>query len=954
LCRLQTPTANGTPIKCLTTALPMKKKYQNCQLVAFIILVSLFTGYQTYAQRYPAVFDPTTIPFNGTNGFVIPGLDAIRKLGNEVQFIGDVNNDGIEDFALGNGNEFVDTLDLAGRAYIIFGSASGFPTPFDLTTLDGTNGFIVEAIVANERRGSTIAGLGDINGDGIDDVIIGSSASNEDEIVLYGTATFPALITVNDISGTNGFLIDTSGSNQAAALGDVNGDGINDFIIGTPHWLGESWIIFGRTSNFPASIDISWLDGTKGFRTDTFEGGRPAYKVGGAGDINNDGVNDMLIGSWNSASSAISYALFGKNTPFDALVDITAVDGTDGFLIDNQGNNFLTFVGPIGDINDDGIDDCFSENNIILGSSTTFPDSLFMSDLNGANGFVLENHVLLAAPAGDLNLDGIDDFMVASSDNYVVYGTTGGFSPTFNPATLDGINGFHIPISGSSNIGRPVDGGKDINGDGFSDFIFGDSGFGSSTGRVYVVFGGDFVAPTITCPSNQQLCAGAVIPDYTSLATATDTEDPNPTITQSPVAGAAFTDGMTITLTATDAGGNSSSCTFTVNELTDIIDPVITCPANQSLALGAIVPDYTGLATATDNCDANPTITQSPLVGAAFTDGMTITLTATDASGNSSNCNFIINKLPDTTPPIITCPANQELTCADTVIPDYTSLATATDTEDPNLTITQSPVSGAAFTDGMTITLTATDASSNSSNCNFIINRLESAEVSANATATTVCVGEEVILTGSGNAVSYLWDNGITDGVAFTPVATTTYTVTGTDSNGCTATAEITIIVNSIPDQPTISVQDNTLTSSSTVGNQWFMDGVSIDGATQQTYITSFVAGTYTVQVTVVGCTSDMSDPVVITGLNKSLPNDILSIWPNPVNNQIFVALPANYTVHSYLIINSNGTIIKSNTFKKTELIQNFNCTLQELSSGIYTIHTSTNKGVIKAKFVKQ
>ncbi|MCF6360711.1 MAG: HYR domain-containing protein [Cyclobacteriaceae bacterium] len=937
----------------------MKKKFQNYQLVAFVVLViSFFAGYQSHAQRYPAVFDPTTVAFNGTNGFVVPGLDAANKLGNEdVQFIGDINNDGIEDFAMGNSSESVGALSSAGKTYIIFGSTTSFPTPFDLTTLDGTNGFVVEGAVANGQRGSTIAGLGDINGDGIDDLIIGSRNSGVDEIVLYGTATFPALITVNDINGTNGFLIDTPGIRQVAALGDVNGDLINDFIIGTPHWSGQSWVIFGRSSNYPALLDVSWLNGINGFRISDFAGSRPAYFVGGAGDINNDSYNDILIGNWASSFDApgeISYVLFGKNTPFDVLVDIEAVDGTDGFLIDNQGNAFLTYVGPIGDINDDGIDDCFSENNIILGSSTAFPDSLFMSDLNGSNGFVLDNTVLGAASVGDLNLDGIGDFIVAStSDHYVVYGKTGGFPALFDPSTLDGTNGFQIPnVASSGTGGRTIDGGKDINGDGFSDFIFGDRNFGS-TGRVYVVFGGDFVAPTITCPASQELCVGAVLPDYTGLATATDTEDPNPAITQSPVVGAAFTDGMVITLTATDASGNFSSCTFIVNQLADTTNPVITCPSSQSLAFGAAIPDYTSLATATDNCGVAPAVTQSPVAGTAFADGMTITLTATDGSGNTSNCNFIINKLPDTIVPEITCPGNQELTCNDTVIPDYTSLATATDTEDPNPTITQSPAVGSAFTDGMAITLTATDASENASSCNFTVTELPAPSVAASATATTVCAGEEIALTASGNAESYIWDNGVTDGVAFAPTATTTYTVIGTDINSCEATAQITITVNLLPEQPIISVAESMLISSSAVGNQWFMDGSAISGAVQQSYTISTGSAVYTVQVTIDDCASDMSDPVIITGLNELISKETLSIWPNPVSNQIFVKLISNSTVNRYLIINSIGTVVKSGKFKKTELVQNFDVMLYELRSGIYTIQVFADKGIIQAKFIK-
>ncbi|MCF6353357.1 MAG: hypothetical protein L3J06_10135, partial [Cyclobacteriaceae bacterium] len=99
----------------------MKKTVQNHQLVALVVLVSsLFSGYQTYAQRYPAVFDPTTVAFNGTNGFVVPGLDAANQLGDEdVQFIGDINNDGIEDLAMGNSYESVGALSSAGKTYII-------------------------------------------------------------------------------------------------------------------------------------------------------------------------------------------------------------------------------------------------------------------------------------------------------------------------------------------------------------------------------------------------------------------------------------------------------------------------------------------------------------------------------------------------------------------------------------------------------------------------------------------------------------------------------------------------------------------------------------------------------------------------------------------------------------------------------------------------------------------
>ncbi|MCF6361558.1 MAG: HYR domain-containing protein, partial [Cyclobacteriaceae bacterium] len=464
----------------------------------------------------------------------------------------------------------------------------------------------------------------------------------------------------------------------------------------------------------------------------------------------------------------------------------------------------------------------------------------------------------------------------------------------------------------------------------------------------------DTTPPTFTfCPGNQQLtCTDTIIPDYTSMATATDNEDPNPTITQSPVAGSAFVDGMTITMTATDDSGNASDCTFTVNQLTDVTapvpdlttltaitaecsvttltppaatdncsatvtvtnnatlpittsgtttitwtyddgngntatqtqdviiadvtapvpdlatlvdiaaecsvtaltaptatdncsvtvtnnvtlpittqgtttitwtyddgngnttsqtqdviiadteDPVINCPANQSLALGATIPDYTGLATATDNCDTSPTITQLPVAGTAFVDGMTITLTATDGTGNSSNCTFIINQLPDTVAPTITfCPGNQQLTCADTVIPDYTSMATATDNEDPNPVVTQNPVVGSAFVDGMTITLTATDASGNTSNCVFIVNMDEVLLVDA-GDDVDIIEGESSQLNASSNmSGTYSWSpsfsldaSDIASPIA-SPKITTTYEVIFTSDGGCVGKDNLTVFV---------------------------------------------------------------------------------------------------------------------------------------------------------------
>ncbi|UOB18513.1 HYR domain-containing protein [Abyssalbus ytuae] len=823
--------------------------------ITLLIIVCMVLGLTRLSaqQLYPSSLDITTL--NGNNGFRIPGIDPESQFGAETKFIGDINNDGFDDIALGVNNADINGLDLAGAAYIIFGSNMGLPAVFDINTLDGTNGFAVEGIAGSTRMGDSVEGLGDINGDGIDDLAIVSSG---DTMIIYGkTIPFNATFNIDYADGTNGFLIQGANTaNEIANLGDINGDNINDFAIGRANFSRAVWVIFGRLSNFPNSINESWLDGANGFGINRYSNSSiPGFLVGGAGDINNDGIDDMIIGDWSSGAGTQlerTHLLYGRNT-FTAQIDLETSPVNEVFTIDHTGGNFLAFTGTLGDINDDGIDDFFSERSAIFGKevSDPFPSHIPLSSVeDGTYGFILPGG-LTSASIGDINQDGINDFISVYASlgleavAFVIFGSTTGFPDPINETTLDGTNGFIIPGFRTSNIGRPASGGGDFNGDGISDFIVGSPGetpVGSTerTGEAYVIFGGDHYAmplntgypqainetttgftlvvngpetgtihyavypgnfsgspihdeilngtgavlsdnflmntantdiqevitslasdttydvylfledaagnqgiiyhlnnittlpaadtttPTISCIADQELPCGTVtIPDYTGMVTATDDTDPNPVITQNPAAGSAFTAGMTITLTATDASGNESiPCTFIINQTADTQQPDFTCLADQTLSAGSVLPDYTSMVSVTDNCDASPVVTQSPVAGSAFTDGMSVTITATDASGNARPCTFIVNQAADTTTPTISCIADQELPCGTVTIPDYTGMVTATDDTDPNPVIIQNPAAGSAFTAGMTITLTATDTSGNESiPCTFIINQ---------------------------------------------------------------------------------------------------------------------------------------------------------------------------------------------------------------------------------------
>ncbi|MAM28582.1 MAG: hypothetical protein CMC13_06110 [Flavobacteriaceae bacterium] len=237
----------------------------------------------------------------------------------------------------------------------------------------------------------------------------------------------------------------------------------------------------------------------------------------------------------------------------------------------------------------------------------------------------------------------------------------------------------------------------------------------------------DVTAPDITCPGDQNEDFDAncefILPDYTALATVSDSCDTNPTVTQSPIPGTTITGSTQITLSAEDAYGNMNTCVFDVIP-EDNTAPTITCPANQTEDLDAncefMLPDYTGLATVSDSCDSNPTVTQSPIAGTVVTATTQITLFAEDVSGNINSCVFDVI-LQDTTAPTITCPPTQNETpdasCMFT-LPDYTGLATAID-NCGTVSVTQTPTPGTVVGIGnTTITLEASDGT-NISSCTF-------------------------------------------------------------------------------------------------------------------------------------------------------------------------------------------------------------------------------------------
>lgn len=249
----------------------------------------------------------------------------------------------------------------------------------------------------------------------------------------------------------------------------------------------------------------------------------------------------------------------------------------------------------------------------------------------------------------------------------------------------------------------------------------------------------DMEDPTITCPANQGLPTNsdcnANLPDYTGDATAGDNCPSLGAIqiTQTPAPGT-LVSGLgtvqTVTLTAEDDAGNTSSCNFDVT-LTDTTSPQATCPSdmseNSDLNCEFSLPDYTGLVSGTDNCYSvgDFTITQNIPVGTVLNAGLhEIEMSVEDPNGNVGTCTFELTVEDNMAPTITNCAPNQvepaDASC-NAILTDYTGLVTATDNcDDPtDLVVTQSPTVGTSISGSTTVTLTVTDLSGNFSTCDL-------------------------------------------------------------------------------------------------------------------------------------------------------------------------------------------------------------------------------------------
>jgi len=445
------------------------------------------------AEVYPGAFDwhdgvdgdcdglADIIALDSVDARLLGELDG-DQVGVSVAFVGDIDGDGWQDLAAG-GHAWP-SGDEQGAAYLVSGPVSG---AVDLSLATAR----IEGLGVGDRAGHPVAGAGDVNGDGFDDLLV---AASEDTSMAAGAGA--AFLLLGPISGAvsvgdgvYAWLGEDSGDHAAAGLSggvDLTGDGLLDVVIGAFDHASSAGAVYLVT---PATIGVSSLGDAPVILLGEAPGDGAGREAAPVGDTNGDGLEDLLVGArGNDAAAPDAGAAYLFLGPVLASGDLGLADGV---LLGQAGGDQAGYsVAPAGDVDGDGHAD------LVLGA----PYSDVLSRDGGAAYLVLgsvagPSSALADAAAriegdrpgallgydvhgvGDFDGDGLADLAVAAplsdlgaSGAGTVHLLLGGLAGSVCACDADALL---VGASADAHAGSALDGGRDLNADGLDDLVIG-------------------------------------------------------------------------------------------------------------------------------------------------------------------------------------------------------------------------------------------------------------------------------------------------------------------------------------------------------------------------------------------------------------------------------------------------------------------------------------------------